>query len=128
MSFNTTQQQDSPKQQDSPDWRNTLYQFHDAAVPKYELRSQEIAMYSALLSKVKNTGLIKMGNAELMEKSGIANKTAFWRARNRLVEAGIIEIVKLGNVFKECTLYKIKLVGRPKHIKRNNDNQSDVSN
>ena len=117
-----------PKQRNAPDWRNTIYQFHCEAVPKYNLRSQEIAMYSALFSKVKSNGLVQMGNPELMVKSGIVNNVAFRKTRNRLIETGIITIVKKGTVQKKCTIYKIKLMGRPTHAKPNkNDQSSDDS-
>ena len=117
-----------PIKRNSPDWRNTLYEFHHVAVPKYKLRSQAIALYTALFSKVKKDGHVSMGNDELMLKSGIASNRTFWKARDRLIEVGIIEIVKIGNVQKECTLYKIKLRGRPNCVRQNKGGQDGVSN
>ena len=102
------------KQEDQIDWRNTLYQFHLKAVPKYKLKPQEIAVYTAMFSSTKKTGFIQIGNAELMKKSGIVNNVAFRKSRDKLIECGIISIVKKGNIKKVCTTYKLKLLGRPK--------------
>ena len=96
-----------------PDWRNTLYQFHEVAVEKYKLKPREIAIFTTLFSKVKSNGQYQMGNVELMKKCGISNKESFQTSRDKLVSAGIIEIVKKGNMYGECTVYKIKLLGPP---------------
>ena len=117
MSTNSQKPKQNGLSNDPPDWRNTLYQFHDKAVEKYKLKPQEIAIFTTLFSMVKKDGLIQMGNQEVMRKSGISNKTAFKKSRDRLVEAGIITIVKKGTIFNECTLYRIKLMGKPNQKK-----------
>lgn len=104
---------DSQKTKDAPDWRNTLYQFHNKAVEKYKLKPREIAIYTTLFSKVKRNGKIQMGNAELMRKSGISNKESFKKSRDKLRKARIIKIIKKGNVYSKCTVYRITLMGPP---------------
>ncbi|MCL2623451.1 MAG: hypothetical protein FWD31_07275 [Planctomycetaceae bacterium] len=106
------------KTKQNPDWRNTLYQFFDKGVGKYSLRRQEITLYMVLLSKVSRDGLIKIGNAELMRKSAIGDKSTFKKARDRLVEIGMIEIADKGKPNREFTNYRVKLLGKPKNLKR----------
>ena len=96
-----------------PDWRNTLYQFHNIAVEKHKLKPQEIAVFTALFSKVKK-GHVCISNSELMKKCGISNRKAFRKSRDRLVEAKIITIVKKGSVYTEPTQYRLKMMGKPK--------------
>lgn len=103
----------------APDWRNTLYQFHEVAVEKHGFRSQEIAIYTALLSKVKKSGFIKMGNNELMRLAGIANWRTFNKARDRLIETKVISIIDKGVAKLKYTTYKVTLIGKPKPKKQN---------
>lgn len=96
------------------DWRNTLYEFHKVAVPKFQLRPQEIAIYTALLSCVKSNGKVSKSNVDLMAAAGIGNERTFKKARDRLVETGTISIIQKGIAKKKNTTYKIKLLGPPK--------------
>lgn len=102
------------KRENSPDWRNTLYQFHTVAVPKFALTSQEIAVFTSLLSAVKSNGRTQRSNADLMQASGIGNERTFIKARNRLVEVGILSVVERGVAKRKNTTYKVKLIGAPK--------------
>lgn len=115
-----------PKQKDATpkrtgvDWRNTQYQFHAAAVPKYGFRPFEIAIFNALFSALNKEnvtdgfGTIQMSNVTLMERAGLTNRESFRKARDRLIEAGVIRILKKGIAREQNTTYQVKLLGSPK--------------
>ena len=103
----------SSKRYIKPDWRHTLYQFHHQAVEKYGLRPSEIAVYTAMLSLTKPNGTATVGHIELQKLTGIKHVQTLKKARDKLIESGIITIRKQGNSIKGCTVYDIKLMGTP---------------
>lgn len=103
-----------------PDWRHSLYQFHHQAVEKYKLRPAEIAVYTAMLSLAKSNGTVTVGHQQLLSMTGIKHVLTMKKARDRLIEVGIIQIAKQGNSVKGCTVYKIKLMSTPNQFRRPN--------
>lgn len=84
-------------------------------MPKFNLSTQEIAIFTSLLSKVKANGRTQRSNADLMKASGIGNERTFIKARNRLVEVGILTVIEKGVAKRKNTTYKVKLIGKPKN-------------
>ena len=108
-----------------PDWRHTLYQFHHQAVEKYGLRPPEIAVYTAMLSLAKPNGTATVGHLELQKLTGIKHVQTLKKARDKLIEVGIITITKQGNSIKGCTIYSIRLMGTPTRFSSRPDTEEE---
>jgi hypothetical protein len=100
----------------SPDWRHSLFIFHQKTVAKYKLRPPEIAVFTALLSIVKKDGKVEVGHKQLMAMTGIKHLITFKKARDRLLKEKIVSVLKLGNSVKGCTVYKLRLLTTPERF------------